>query len=209
MKSTQTSTGTARSRVNRVCGPVLALVVAMFSLGLAFIVWRYLADYSSRTAIAALTLVVGCAVAVLLAVGIGRARSRKWGIAAGVASLALLGVLPVSCMIGRVMYSRFGLTVYGIMPIPALDITVDSHGVLWFRNKAHLITADEVERLAADGVEVVVIGNGWDRVARVEDRVFELKNVTIRVYSTPEAFDEYNRLKSSGTKVALLAHTTC
>ncbi len=179
------------------------------SIVLTLIVWTYLAEYPSRFLASALVFAGGASISLVLGVAIARARSAKWGIAAVIVVLALLAMVPVSHLIGRVTYACFGLTVYGIIPVPVLDITVDAAGRLWFRNKTHLITAAEIEQLATDGVEVVVVGIGWQSVAKVEERAFRLPRVSVLALSTPEALEEYARLKASGTKVVLLAHTTC
>ncbi len=121
----------------------------------------------------------------------------------------MLATIPVSQRIGRVTYARFGLTVYGVIPVPVLDITIDAEGRLWFRNKTHLITAAEIERLAADGVEVAVIGIGWQCAAKVEESALGLPRVSVRALPTAEALEECARLKASGTKVVLLVHSTC
>jgi hypothetical protein len=68
----------------------------------------------------------------------------------------------------------------------------------------------EIESLLAPGVEVVIIANGWDGAARVEEAALHLSDkVEIRVLATPEAFEEYNNLVAEGKSVVLIAHTTC
>ena len=111
---------------------------------------------------------------------------------------------------GRISYSRFGLTVYGLVPIPTLDITVNQRGVLWFRPKTHLILREEIVSLLEPDTEVVVIGIGWDRIARVEaDALPVASKVELRVLSTHEAFHLFNSLKAQGRRVVLIAHSTC
>ena len=123
----------------------------------------------------------------------------------------LLSVVPVfSVFMQRVTYSRFGFTVYGAMPIPMLDITVNQHGFLWFRTKTHRITREEIEAVLAPGVEIVVVGIGWDSIAQLtEDAKKIATTVDLRVLPTPEAFALYNELKAKGRNVVLIAHSTC
>jgi len=75
-------------------------------------------------------------------------------------TLFVLATPWISSRIGRISYSRFGLTVYGLVPIPVLDITVNQRGVLWFRPKTHLILREEVARLLERDTEFVIIGIG-------------------------------------------------
>ncbi len=115
-----------------------------------------------------------------------------------------------SSWMGRISYSRFGLTIYGLVPIPTLDITVNQRGVLWFRPKTHLIQREEIARLLEPDTEVVVIGIGWDRIARVEADALPVgSQVELKVLSTPEAFLLFNLLKSQGRRAVLIAHSTC
>ena len=90
-----------------------------------------------------------------------------------------------------------------------LDVTVNKHGILWFRPKSHLVTISEVRSLIDGDVEVLVISTGWDGIMTVEDAVSDLKNVDVRILKTPDAFRIFNELKSAGRKVVLLAHSTC
>jgi hypothetical protein len=110
---------------------------------------------------------------------------------------------------GRITYSRFGLTVYGAIPVPYLDVTVNRHGFLWFRTKTHEMTLEEVEPLIASDVEVIVIGIGWERLVRVDPAVRGLAGGSVEVLTTPDAFARYNQLRNEGRRVVLLAHTTC
>ena len=110
----------------------------------------------------------------------------------------------------QVTWSRFGFTVYGVVPIPFLDINVNQQGSLWFRAKTHTITVDEIQALVSSETTVIVIAQGWDSVAQLEDSVyFEFPNLEIHELSTPEAFEKYNELTKQGVKVVLIGHTTC
>jgi len=124
---------------------------------------------------------------------------------------AALVLLPVASMAypGRITYDHFGLTVYGLLPIPYLDVTINKHGVLWFRTKTHEMTVEEVRPMVDSDVEVVVIGIGWDRLVQVDPAVRQLAGGAVEVLATPDAFARYNRLRNEGRSVVLLAHTTC
>ena len=109
----------------------------------------------------------------------------------------------------RITYARFGFTVYGAIPIPLLDITVDQHGFLWFRTKTHQITREELDAIVAPGVEIVVVGIGWDSIAQLTDEAKQISTIVdLRVLPTPQAFALFNELKARGRNVVLLAHST-
>ncbi len=113
-------------------------------------------------------------------------------------------------MTQRITYSRFGFTMYGITPIPVLDITINRYGVQWFRSKTHIIERSELEALITPDVEIVIVGIGWESVARLSDEAKQLGDkIDLRVLPTPDAFALYNSLKAEGRFVVLLAHSTC
>ncbi len=120
-------------------------------------------------------------------------------------------MVPIFSVVAqRITYTRFGFTVYGGIPIPLMDITVDQNGFLWFRSKTHKITREELDALVAPGVEIVIVGIGWDSIAQLTDdaKLISTK-IDLRVLPTPAAFALYNKLKAEGRKVVLLAHSTC
>lgn len=196
-------------RTNTAIGVFVGTLLASVSAVLAFIVWRYLSGHASKSLAAGLIGLVGAGAGVFVGTTISRARSRRWPTAAlGISLCAALSIFG-SFAAARVSYSRFGLTVYGVIPIPVLDVTVSADGLLWFRDKTHLITLDEVRALLGPEVKVIVIGTGWHELAQVEEGVEKLLGVSVEVLSTADAFSRYNRLKAEGVKVALLAHTTC
>jgi hypothetical protein len=117
-------------------------------------------------------------------------------------------LLPIaSVLAGRISYTRFGLTVYGLVPIPMLDVTVQPNGLLWFRDKTHYISREEVEPLLRSNPDAVIIGIGWDSMVRVDETIRQIANV--HIVSTPEAFSLFNSLRSQGKRPALIAHSTC
>ena len=79
----------------------------------------------------------------------------------------------------KITYARFGLTVYGLIPVPVLDITVNANEVLGFRDKTHMITLDEVKPLLQRGVEIIIIGTGWHDEAKVEQAIRNLTGYEI------------------------------
>ena len=137
-------------------------------------------------------------------------RSRK-NTAIAISFLVVLLVAPFSSMVypGRVTYARFGLTVYGIITVPVLDITVGPHGSLWFRDKSHYVSIDELRPLLSYDVEVLVIGIGWHSAVRVDPAIQEMEGLEVRVLPTPAAFDLFNKYVAEGTVVVLVAHSTC
>ena len=124
--------------------------------------------------------------------------------------IALLVASPfISASMKQVTWSRFGFTVYGVVPIPILDITVNQQGSLWFRAKTDTITLDEIKALVNSETTVIVIAQGWDSVAQVDSSVYaEFLNIKIHELSTPDAFEKYNELIKQGVKVVLVGHTS-
>lgn len=99
-------------------------------------------------------------------------------------------------------YDHLGFTVYGAIPVPVLDITINRHGILWFRQKTHQITREELDALVKPGVEIVVVGIGWDSIAQLTDDAKLISTtIDLRVLPTPAAFALYNKLKAEGRKV--------
>lgn len=199
-------------RWNRVAGILVGLVSLALSLMAAGIVYTYLTEYGARRILLAVAIVAtGAGVGVVAYLLMSRHCRRNRCAVIVVALLVLLLLAPLASMAypGTVTHSRFGLTVYGIVPVPALDISVGPHGGLWFRDKSHFISIDEVQPLLAPDVEVLVIGIGWHSAVRVDPAIEELEGVEVHILPTPEAFDLFNSIVSTGRKVALIAHSTC
>lgn len=76
----------------------------------------------------------------------------------------------------------------------------------------HRIGDWEKEKLLANQPEIVIIGNGWSGVLKVDEE-FKAKcakaGVDLRVVLTPKAAEEYNQLIKDGKRVNALIHTTC
>ena len=124
--------------------------------------------------------------------------------------IALLVASPfISASMKQITWSRFGFTVYGVVPIPLLDITVDQEGSLWFRTKKDTITVADVRALVNSETTVIVVAQGWDSVAQVDGSIY-MKYMSVKIHelSTPEAFEKYNELTRQGVKVVLVGHTS-
>lgn len=198
--------------LKRVTGALVGVVLFAVSVLVAGIVWAYLTEYGlQRIAVSLAIAVVGAGAAVVAYLLVVRyCRGKRCSLVI-VSLLAVLLLVPTLSMLypGKVTYSRFGLTVYGVIPVPSLDITVSPGGFLWFRDKSHFISAEEVEPLLSSDVEVLVIGTGWHGAVSVAPAVQEIDGIEVHILQTPAAFELFNELVSSGKRVALIAHSTC
>lgn len=197
---------------NRVVGTLVGFVSLALSLMVAGIVYSYLTEYGARRILlAAVIVAIGLGVGVVAYLLVSKHCRRKRCAVIVIALLVALLLAPLASMAypGTVLYSRFGLTVYGLVPVPALDITVRSHGALWFRDKSHFISIDEVQPLLSPNVEALVIGIGWHSAVRVDPAIEELEGIEIHILPTPQAFELFNRYVSAGRRVTLIAHSTC
>jgi hypothetical protein len=199
-------------KLRNLAGGLAFTIVLIFSLLAAGVVWLYTTEYGILRLIAAVLIAfVGAGVAFIAYVVIKGNFRRDQGAIAVILVLLLLILIPLLSMFysGKVTYARSGLTVYGAIPIPFLDITVDSSGMLWFRDKTHFISVNEVRLLLTPDTEALIIGTGWEGRANVDPAVYELPGVKCHVLRTPEAFDLFNKYVAEGKKVALLAHSSC
>lgn len=177
----------------------------------AWLMFHFLPISPERLSLSIGCLLVGCVLGLGVFWLLAMLPNKNWVRVSACAIALFFLVSPwVSSWMGRISYSRFGLTVYGLVPIPTLDITVNQRGALWFRPKTHLILREEIVSLLEPDTEVVVVGIGWDRIARVEADALPIDSkVELKVLSTPEAFLLFNLLKSQGRRVVLIAHSTC
>jgi len=195
-----------------VVGFFAGLLTFLLALVAAAACWIYLTELDdSRKVIAGVITVVGFGVAILVRGIVCRICISRSATFLVVLLLAVAVIAPPVSMLypGTITHARFGLVVYGIIPVPALDVTIGPRGALWFRDKSHLITREEIDDLISPEVEVVIIGTGWQGRARVEPSVKEIEGPEIRIELTPDAYELYNRLKKEGRVVVLLAHSTC
>lgn len=196
---------------NRKTAIFLAAVLATMAIVVSWIVFAFLPISPERLTLASTCFVVGVVCSFATYFIVIKLPDKHWVRLTTTALLVLCASIPViSAVVPRITYSRFGFTVYGATPVPFLDITINRHGFLWFRPKTHLITRDELEALISPGVEIVIVGIGWDRIAQLTEEAKLLgDSVDLRILSTPDAFALYNQLKSEGRCVVLLAHSTC
>ncbi|TWU43616.1 hypothetical protein Poly51_62710 [Rubripirellula tenax] len=196
---------------NRKTATVLSAMLLFVGFAASWVVFTFLPISPERLTLTAGCVVLGIILSVVLYAVITTLPDKRWPRITIVSLFVLFISIPlVSAAAQRITYSRFGFTVYGATPIPVLDITVNQHGVLWFRPKTHQITRAELDALITPGVDVVVVGIGWDSIAQLTDDAKLLgDSIDLRVLPTPEAFALYNDLKAEGRNVVLLAHSTC
>ena len=199
-------------RLSRVTGALVGTVLFSLSVLVAAIIWVYLTEYGlQRIAISLAITFAGAGVAAVVYLLMRkRCTTRRCSLVV-LSLLIVLLLVPTLSMVypGTVTYARFGLTVYGAIPVPSLDITVSPGGLLWFRDKSHLVSIEEVESLLSSDVEVLVVGTGWHGAVTVDPAVQELDGIEVHILQTPAAFELFNKLVSSGRRVALIAHSTC
>ena len=76
------------------------------------------------------------------------------------------------------------------------------------RAKTDAITIEQISALVDSDTTVIVIAQGWDSDAKVDEMIHaEFLNLNIHELSTPEAFEKYNELIRQDVKVVLVAHT--
>lgn len=196
---------------NRKTAAVLAATVAIMAIVASWIVFKFLPISPERLTLTSVCILVGVVCSVALYFAVTKLPDKHWVRLTTSSLLVLCATIPImSAVVPRITYSRFGFTVYGATPVPFLDITINRHGLLWFRPKTHQITREELETLISPSVEVVVVGIGWDSIAQLTDDAKLLgDSLDLRVLPTPQAYVLYNKLKTEGRIVVLLAHSTC
>lgn len=146
---------------NRKTAYILSSLATLTMWAVAWLMFTYLPISPERLGLSVGCLLSGGVLGLLIFWLIATLPDKKSVRILGVAlTLFVLATPWISSRIGRISYSRFGLTVYGLVPIPVLDITVNQRGVLWFRPKTHLILREEVARLLERDTEFVIIGIG-------------------------------------------------
>lgn len=197
---------------NRKLGWAIGLAILAIATFVAWILVHFLPGHGWRWMLGGCTLMGGGGAAFLcgwlIATKLPDARRARIAVTSIFAAVFLVPVLSMFT-IGRVTGSAFGFTMYGLIPIPALDITVGPNGGLWFREKTHHVGLDEIEPLVGEDTEVVIVGTGWHNAVKVDDAVRDLEGYDVRILPTPKAFELFNRLVSAGRRVVMLAHSTC
>jgi len=196
---------------NRLIAGFVAFLLCFAGWFSAGVTYWYLPNHANRGVLSFCLILASTVVALLVFRIVSRQGTRPFVRKTIFVIVAAVFVILISSMFvaGQVTYARFGLTVYGLIPVPMLDVTVNKHGLLWFRPKSHLATLSEVRNLVDGDVEVLVIGTGWHGIMKVEDEVSNYKDLDVRILKTPDAYRVFNQLKAAGTKVVLLAHSTC
>jgi hypothetical protein len=198
--------------LRRFVGIAVGFAVLALSALAAGVVIVYMTEYGQRRfAVAAVIAAIGAGVGILAYTLVTRACKSKKCSFAILMLLVVLLMVPILSMFypGKITHSRFGLTVYGAIPVPSLDITVGADGILWFRDKSHYVSLEEVAAHLSSDAEVVVIGTGWHGAVQVDPAVQEIEGVEVHILRTPEAFALFNEYVSQGRKVILIAHSTC
>lgn len=196
---------------NRNSATILSAVTFTASSVAAFALYAFLPFSRERYPVTGAVITCGLLASLLVFAVVRRLPDRRLARFVATSLVLTLALAPlVSALRPRITYARFGFTVFGITPIPALDLTIDRNGLLWFRHKSHQITRAEIEALVSDDVEIVIVGIGWQSVAALTEDAKQLADsVDMRVLPTPDAFALYNDLIASGHRVVLLAHSTC
>lgn len=201
-----------KMNIGKVMGMTIGALMILFSLLISFVLVVYLSEYGIlRYLFSTLVVMVGIGSGSIAYFRISKLNMRRNLALTISVVLAVFLFAPVISMFypGKITFCRFGLTVYGVIPIPTLDIQVNNRGLLWFRDKNHYVSLNEIKSIISPDVDSLVIGIGWDGDVRVDPSVKELKGVNVYTLITPDAFSLYNKLKSNGKRVVLIAHSTC
>jgi len=109
----------------------------------------------------------------------------------------------------RFGFVGYGILVYNAIPFPYVDLIIHTNGIPTTRgSKDHLISESEISALEKENPDTIVIGSGFNGMAKIEDGVMKKYN-NIEVFTTSEAVKRFNELKSQGKNVAGIFHSTC
>lgn len=196
---------------NRKTAATLSGIGVLATAAASWVFFTYLPVSTERLSLTIGCIVCGVIISAIIYLFVTILPNHRMSRSMSIALFFLVVAAPFfSAIFPRITHARFGFTVFGAIPIPFLDITVNRNGLLWFRPKTHLITKEEIESIITKDVEVVIVGIGWESVAKLSDDAKALgEKIDLRVMSTPEAFALYNKLKGEGRVVVLLAHSTC
>jgi hypothetical protein len=75
--------------------------------------------------------------------------------------------------------------------------------------KTHELSFEQIEWLLEPKPAVLIIALGWDGVTTPDDRIREHKGCEVHVLRNRPAIELFNKLKRSGTRVAIHYHSTC
>ncbi len=196
---------------NRRTASLIASITFILSCGLGILYFFYLPIARERPIAAWSVAAVGVLLAWVLYFLVRKLPNRLWARTLAVLVFFFIITVPISsrwCQ--RINHARFGFTLYGAMPVPLLDLSIDADGWLLPRVKSHEIKREELERLAQKNPEVIIVALGWDSVSALNEEAQAFaETMDVREVSTEEAVQLYNQLKSEGVRVALLLHSTC
>jgi hypothetical protein len=107
----------------------------------------------------------------------------------------------------------FGLTIYSGIPFPIADMVVHPNGIPWFRSTKSLeVTNEELDNLVgsnrASWPDVIIVGTGYKDLVDVNANIVIGTGIPVESYLTPKAVQRFNELKSRGTRVAAIIHST-
>jgi len=109
----------------------------------------------------------------------------------------------------RFGYHRSGLTFYSGVPIPYFDLKIHTNGMLSLRTKSHFVSVEEVDDLISEKPDVLIIGIGYDKLVRVDEKILNSTNIKIEALETSKAIRRFNTLRDEGKIVAAIIHSTC
>ncbi|MHC4184100.1 MAG: Mth938-like domain-containing protein [Planctomycetota bacterium] len=81
----------------------------------------------------------------------------------------------------------------------------------WWRREGHLLQADDLEDILAEGIPVLIVGTGYYGSMKVPDKVLKflsIKDVEVFVKKTGDAVILFNEMVSQKPAIAAL-HLTC
>jgi len=199
-------------KLNKTVGLLTSILVILMSLMVSYALWNYLTEYGARPKVLAIFICfLGLGMAIIAYLLVSKYCKNGKRTTIFISILITFLFVPTASMFypGKIIYSRFGLTVYGLVPVAIFDITVSPHRGLWFRDKSHFISIDEIRTLLTSDVDVLIIGIGWQNQVKVDPAIQSMKGVEIHILATPDAFDLFNKYRSEGRTVGLIAHSTC
>ena len=77
---------------------------------------------------------------------------------------------------------------------------------------SHILSAEEITDLLDEDPEILIVGRGQScmlKIGKDTTNLLYTKNVKFMDFPTPEAIEEYNKLKNQGKKLAAVIHITC
>lgn len=110
---------------------------------------------------------------------------------------------------GRFGWSCYGFSTFDACPRPVSDFQVRADGRIRKVPKTHQLSLEQVEWLLDPNPEVLIIALGWDGVTSAEEKIRAHQGCEIHFLKNREAIELFNRMKSSGRKVAIHYHSTC